>query len=161
MTENTAAPQPSTQTVHIVGQLLIQDISVSEVYSFVSHLENDKLWYPGVVGSELIQGDGGPQTTYKTTMNMGQGEMVVTATVLATQPMTSFQFTSNGFLANQTEYRFEEAGPFQTLFTIDSRVTGTTTEMITGYMQQTFQGLLKALGKAGEVKSVQAEYVAA
>lgn len=159
MTDSSTPSPTPVQTVHIVGQLVIENSSPKEIYDFVTNLANDPQWYPGVVGSELLQGDGGPQTTYKTTMNMGQGEIVVTATVLATTPTTSFRFMSDGFLSNQTEYRFETINPTQTLFTIDSTVTGTTTEMISGYMQQTFQGLLKALSKTGAIRSLQAEYV--
>jgi hypothetical protein len=143
--------------IHVVGYVHIQDMKYKDVFKFVTNLENDPKWYPGVMSSKLISGDGKKGTTYEEILNMGAGEMKITATVLQYFPYSYFKITSTGFLSNTTNMFFAPGARNSAYYVIDSYVDeapGVTVESMHGYMQLTFANLLTALGKQGEVKIV-------
>jgi uncharacterized protein YndB with AHSA1/START domain len=139
-------------TLHVVGTLTIAAASPDEVFTFITNLDNDKKWYPGVISSALESGDGGPGTVYQEMVFMFEQQIPVTATVLDVQAPHSFSFTSNGIFTNLTEYRVASAADGKTDFTLESTVEadkGVTQEYFTQYLTLTFQQLLTAMGKTG------------
>jgi hypothetical protein len=140
--------------LHVKGSVLIHDTTKSEVYDFVSNLDNDTQWYPGTLTSELVSGNGGPGSVYHETIVFGGTQANITATVLAAVPNNSFWFTSDGLLTNLTRYRLQRRQGGDVEFTLSSVVQvpeGVTQADMENYLTYAFTLLLGALGKTGEI----------
>ncbi len=149
---------PVVGKVHVIGYVHINNEKVDDLFHFTTNLDNDAQWYPGILSSTLTQGDGKTGSEYAEVVNLGFGNIPITATVLAYDPLSHFQLTSNGFLANTTDYYYVRGKDQSPYFVINSYVDagpGVTQAAMDGYMQGTFMGLLHALNKTGEITIVQ------
>lgn len=141
------------EVVSIDGDVVIQDMSPAEVYGFVHDLNNDPLWYPGVLSSQLISGDGGPGTVYQESFYYNGYIVPIYATILDVTTNEEVWFTSNGVFTNLTRYSFIAQGD-DTKFRIKSMVElpeGIPAAFMQDYMNLTFSNLLNALGAEGEI----------
>jgi hypothetical protein len=144
-----------SQVVFVQGSVVLDDIGPGATFNFITDLENDPLWYPGTLSSELISGNGGPGSTYQEVVAFGPEPITITATVLAVRPNHRFLFTSDSFLANVTQYEVQRRPHHKTKVTISSFVQlppGFTKEALEEYLTLVLNTLPGALGTTGTVK---------
>jgi len=142
-------------TLHVVGSVTIDDARKSEIFKYVTNLENDVHWYPGTLSSHRASGHGGPGTIYNEVVSFFNQQIPVKATVLRVHPSKSFWFTSDGVFTNLTNYRVVKVSKGKVKLTVDSTVeasNGVTKEFFGQYLTLTLQTLLTTLGKTGTVQ---------
>jgi hypothetical protein len=152
-----AQTMPEKVTVFSKASVNINDITVDELYDFAGNLENDHLYYPGVVSTVLVQagdpvdqtgsvwlqtGDfgGAPFSTYITIEKGKEGKfvrMVGQSPFLTYEAMNTFKDTKEGA-------QFETRSMLTTF--------GLTTEAQELYIQYSFSLMMAVLGKTGEIE---------
>lgn len=139
---------------HVTGKLIIHNITVEEVYDYVVDIENEAEWYPGVLSSVLISGDGGRGTVYE--QQFFFAGQIFTFNVIINQTVDDklIILTTDGLLANETRYQFKQLGDGSVEFTVDAFVqapAGFPPEDIQAFLTFSLFNLLGALGTTGEV----------
>jgi hypothetical protein len=142
-------------SVHVTGKLIMSGVTVEQLYSFVSDLENDTQWYLGTVSSMLVSGDGGRGSVYQEVVvfDLGAGPVAfdVTATVLHLVPNRHVRFRSNGIFINETQYHMKTLNDGRVEFVVDSFVElppGAPAAFIVDYLKAVLNQLATVLGVA-------------
>jgi hypothetical protein len=139
---------------HVTGKLIIHNITVEEVYDYVVDLENEAEWYPGVISSVLISGDGGRGSVYEQQFFFAGQTFTFNVTINQTVEDKLIILTTDGLLANETRYMFKQLNDGSVEFTVDAFVQtpeGFPPEDIQNFLTFSLFNLLAALGSTGEV----------
>jgi hypothetical protein len=156
--ENVTATEIPTDKIRVVGIVHVKNEKVKDLFNYVSNLEHDTQWYPGVLSSELTVGKGEVDSQYHQLVNLGTGKVDITASISGYRTNHYLKFSSNSVLGNITEYYLLPGEQQSSYLMIDSLVTkapGVTQQSMGSYIKLALQNLLKTLDKEGEVSIVE------
>lgn len=152
---------PETATVYSSVSVRVDDVSKSELFDFVTDLENDKLWFPGILSSDLVETgpNGGPVGNIYNQVAIidAQGTTAVNdIKVLAEREDRYFIINSDGNIADYYAiYTFRSSANGGGVWTLWSKyeAPGLTEETFTQFIEGAFYSLLEYYGSTGKVRT--------
>ena len=149
-------PPPQPVTINSSISVRVNGVNRPTLYSFLTDIRNDNLWYPGIISTELVQEGGkhGIGRIYEQSAVAGPITTHTTIEVIDAKTNNYFQIQGDGDIADFTAlYTFKALPGGATEWTMTSTyiAPGFTEETFTQYIVFALSGLIDYYGNGGEV----------
>lgn len=134
------------------ASLTVDDMTVPALFNFTSNGENDVYWYPGVVSSVAVQGNGGVGTVYNQVLNFGGVILNSSFEIIGRIPNKLIVQKASGAFENYGVYVYRPVAGGKAKITIYGavkRAPEVTKEGLEFIMNVAYPTLLNYLGKTG------------
>ncbi len=153
---NLTPVQASSRDFVIVDcTMTVNNTTAQELYDFVSDLNNDHFWYPGIISTTLISGNGGSGSLYLQTADLGAGAFDNNIYVKVARDGKRVVLEGTGdFITYTANYRFKDKNNGKAEFRNFSKVSGPglTQDALNQYETFSLSNLMNHLGKTGNIE---------